>query len=49
MARFPKRKLTKAEGERILWHAIEHLQGIIYDLDGEPEAIQTLRLLLEQF
>jgi hypothetical protein len=44
--RWPKRKLTKADGERILWHMLEHLQGIVHDLDGEPEAIQTIRALL---
>lgn len=28
MKRYPKRKLLKADGERILWHALEHLQTI---------------------
>lgn len=46
--RWPKHKLTKVQGERILWHIIEHLEGILHDLDGEPEAIQTCRRLLDE-
>jgi hypothetical protein len=44
--RYPRHRLTNQEGERILWHALEHLQGIVHDLDGEPQAITTIRLLL---
>jgi len=49
MKRWPNRKLTKAEGERILWHAIEHLRGVLYDLAGEAKAIETCRKLLEEY
>ena len=55
MKRYPRRKLTAAEGERILWHALEHLQfDVPLDYaaaDGFPStgrwlAIQQIKQLL---
>jgi len=41
---FPKRKLTEADGEYILWHILTHLE---VDLHADPEAIQIIRDLLD--
>ena len=46
--RWTRRKLTFADGDRILWHAVEHLRGIIHDVDqSEIRALRTLYTLLE--
>jgi len=51
MRHWPKRKLSKADGEYILWHVIEHLQSeqgsSTFNLNSVPEAIETLRELIE--
>jgi hypothetical protein len=44
--RWPRHKLTKPEGERILRHVLEHLAGIAHDLDGEREAMLAINQLL---
>jgi hypothetical protein len=41
MARWPKRKLNKAEGERMLWHMLQDLAA-----RGEREAHNAVRDIL---
>jgi hypothetical protein len=35
------RKLVRLRAIRMLYHAIEHLRGIVHDIDGEHEAIDS--------
>lgn len=50
MRHWPKRKLSKADGEYILWHVLEHLQveqgSSSYYLDGFSDAVDRVRSLL---
>lgn len=45
MKRWPTRKLTKADGEYILWHALEYLTD---SSEEEIEAQRTIRTLLNR-
>lgn len=47
--RWPRHKLTSAEGERMLWHMIAHLQATTYCDDRSAyEAIGLCRRLINQ-
>jgi hypothetical protein len=45
MRRFPARKLTKADGERILWHVLFYLTGHY----AAKESVDSIKDLLEEY
>jgi hypothetical protein len=48
---WPKRKLTEHDGERILWHVLDHLYRYqdVPGCDPGPESVPVIRALLDSF